>query len=164
MSARPDRQDLTVDIRAARLLVALGAAALTVAVSGCTAGPGATTPSSSPSELPQKPSSSSTSAPTVTIAPVLVVASVDVDGKHVTASGYVQGIISDSGTCTYRFTHAGSSDVVVDNAAVADRATTSCGAVQPDIAQFPRGTWQVTLAYTSNGAEYVSEPVRLEVP
>lgn len=151
-------------IRAARLVVALGAVALAVALSGCTAGGSGTSTSSAAQSGPTQKPSSSTPLPPVTVEPVLVVASVDVDGMHVTASGYVQGLISDSGTCTYRFTRSGEADILVDNAAVADRATTSCGAVHPDISQFTRGAWQVTLAYASNGTDYLSEPVRMDVP
>jgi hypothetical protein len=95
---------------------------------------------------------------------VLVVASMDVDGAHVTASGFVQGLIQDGGTCTYTFARIGSSPITVEHGAVADRATTSCGTIQADAAQFARGTWNVTLGYVSDGRNYESAPVELEVP
>ncbi|MEN0083813.1 MAG: hypothetical protein AAGC66_03500 [Leifsonia sp.] len=116
--------------------------------------------STSPS--PSKPSS--TPSPVVTVQPVLVVASVDVDGKHVTSSGYVQGAVEDGGVCTFIFSREGSPDVKVQHEAAADRSTTSCGTVQPDIGQFTRGSWQVTLEYVSDGKDYVSTPLVLEVP
>lgn len=133
---------------------------LLLALTGCTAGTGVSV-TSSPARLPEK---TPTPTPTVTIQPVLVVASVDTDGKHVTASGYVQGIIEDGGACTYRFTREGSADVTSARDAIADRATTSCGTVQPDIAQFTRGAWHVTLTFVSNGTDYVSQPLTVEVP
>lgn len=138
---------------------------MTLALCACTptAAPrgSSSDPSSANSSVPTK---SSTPSPTVTIEPVLVVASVDVDGKHLTASGYVQGIVKDGGTCTFRFTREGSADITVDHDGVADRVTTSCGAVQPDAAQFARGTWNVTLTYASGGKDYVSSPLTVEVP
>ncbi|ODA91029.1 hypothetical protein ATY41_07340 [Leifsonia xyli subsp. xyli] len=99
-----------------------------------------------------------------TVEPVLVVASVDVDGKHVTASGYVQGVIEEGGTCVYTFTRSGSPAITVEREAVADRATTSCGTVHTDAAEFARGPWSVTLGYAAHGHDYRSAPVELEVP
>lgn len=120
--------------------------------------------SASTSHDPTLPGKSSTPTPAITIEPVLVVASVDVDGKHLTASGYVQGVVEDGGTCTFRFTRDGSPEVSVNHEAVADRATTSCGTVQPDATQFTRGSWQVTLTYVSNGKDFTSSPATVEVP
>ncbi|MEY9951171.1 hypothetical protein [Leifsonia sp. EB34] len=136
-------------------------------LAACTPQPGGSSAdqaSSQPStsSVPSKPSPTPT--PTVTVEPVLVVASVDVDGKHVTASGYVQGVIQDGGACTYTFTREGSPAVKVQHEGVADRSTTSCGEAQPDIAQFTRGSWQVTLEYVSDGKDYVSTPLAVEVP
>ncbi|AGW40712.1 hypothetical protein O159_05170 [Leifsonia xyli subsp. cynodontis DSM 46306] len=99
-----------------------------------------------------------------TVEPVLVVASVDVDGKHVTASGYVQGVIEECGTCVYTFTRNGSPTITVEREAVADRATTSCGTVHPDAAEFARGSWSVALGYAVHGHDYRSTPVELEIP
>jgi hypothetical protein len=158
MSARPDRQDLTVSTRVAWPSAVL--ATLCLALAGCTPAPGPAE-TSVPAGVPTK---SPTPTPTVTIEPVLVVASVDTDGKHLTASGYVQGVIADGGACTFRFTRDGSADVTSSHDAVADRATTSCGTVQPDIGQFTRGTWHVTLTYASNGTDFVSQPLTVEVP
>lgn len=134
---------------------------MSLALCSCTAAAGPSASSSIDPSLPGKPS---TPTPTVAIEPVLVVASMDVDGKHLTASGYVQGIVKDGGNCTFRFTREGSTTVSIDNDAVADRGTTSCGAVQADAAQFTRGSWQVTLSYLSNGKDYVSSPLTVEVP
>lgn len=149
--------------RAVRQSAALGALCLALLLAGCTAGEAPEGSPSSASPMPEKTLSASPS-PSVTIEPVLVVASVDVDGDHVSASGYVQGVIQDTGTCTFVFTRDGSPDVTVDHEAVADRATTSCGTVQPEIARFARGTWQVALTFTSGGREYTSQPQTLEVP
>lgn len=133
-----------------------------LALCACTAGAAPTSASST--HDPTLPGKSSTPTPVVTVEPVLVVASVDVDGKHLTASGYVQGVVEDGGTCTFVFTRQGSPDIKVDHEAVADRTTTSCGTVQPDATQFSRGSWQVTLGYVSNGKDYTSSPATVEVP
>lgn len=130
---------------------------------GCTA-PSAPAPSAPASARPSQSKPSSAPTPTVTTQPVLVVASVDVDGKHVTASGYVQGVIEDGGACIFAFTREGSPAVRIQHEAVADRSTTSCGTVQPDIGQFTRGSWQVTLEYVADGKDSVSTPLALEVP
>jgi hypothetical protein len=138
-----------------------------VLISGVLAGcsmPQAAGPQGSSSSRPSQSKPPSSPSPTVTIQPVLVVAAVDVDGKHVTASGYVQGVIEDGGTCTFSFARSGSPAVRVQHQAIADRSTTSCGAVQPEITQFSRGSWQVTLEYISDGKDYVSTPLALEVP
>ncbi|GAA2058583.1 hypothetical protein GCM10009820_20750 [Leifsonia soli] len=94
----------------------------------------------------------------------MVVAAVDPDGKHLTASGYVQGLVEESGTCTFVFSREGSADVPVQHDAVADRQTTSCGTVQPDLSQFTRGTWNVVLRYASGGRTYTSQASQVEVP
>jgi hypothetical protein len=98
-----------------------------------------------------------------TIEPVLVVASVDVDGEHVTASGYVSGIVKDGGTCRFVFTGNGET-VSVDRQGTADRSSTSCGTVQPEIDKFDRGTWSVILEYRSDGHVVDSAPETVEIP
>lgn len=156
--------------RAVRLSVALGVAAIAaVGLSACTPPdadprPGTGTAASSPAPTGSKSPEAAVESPAPTIEPVLVVAAVDVDGAHVTASGYVQGVIEDGGTCTFTFARSGSPSITVEREGAADRLTTSCGTVQPDAAQFARGSWSVTLAYTSGGHDYESAPSQLEVP
>ncbi|WP_313541040.1 hypothetical protein [Leifsonia aquatica] len=146
--------------RAAPLVASLVAVAtLSIALCACTTPDGPSPSQPRPAKTAVEPPS-----PSVTVEPVLVVASVDVDGAHVTASGYVQGIVADEGTCVYVFTRDGSSPIAVERDAVADRSTTSCGMVQPDAAEFARGSWTVTLRYESGGRDYESAPAELEVP
>ena len=157
--------------RAVRLSAALGvAASLIVGLSACTPPGGDPRPAtsaatgSSPIPTGSKSPEAAVETPAPTIEPVLVVAAVAFDGAHVTASGYVQGVIEDGGRCTFTFTRTGSAPVSVDHEGAADRLTTSCGTVQPDASRFARGTWSVTLGYTSGGRGYESAPVQLEVP
>lgn len=151
------------------------AAALGIAVAvafgagACSSNLRSDTPQSSPSNSssPQqgKPAASRGEAPTpkATIEPVLVVASVDTDGRHVSASGYVQGTVQDGKTCTFAFSHEGKS-VRMTHEGLANRLTTSCGLVQVPIDQFVRGSWSVTLSYEAEGKTITSAPSTVEIP
>jgi hypothetical protein len=123
--------------------------------------------SRSSSPTPTRVAAKDTSAPDskvgTTIEPVIVVASVDVDGKHVTASGYVSGVVEDGGKCRFVFIGDGER-VAVDRTGAADRISTSCGAVQAPIDRFHRGTWSVTLEYASGQLRAESAPQTLEIP
>ena len=141
--------------------VALACAALSLA--GCTGTNSQPVSSDASSRSTASPSPSAGSETSVTVTPVIVVAGVDVDGKHVTASGYVAGVIESGKTCTFVFTGPGNT-VRVDHAGTADRLTTSCGTVSPPIGSFSRGSWTVKLQYPSSDGTLSSTPVSLEVP
>ena len=150
----------------ALLLVALAGAIATataLALSGCAY---SATPGGDAADAPSAPgkTASGTPSPAPTIEPVIAVASVDVDGQHVTASGAVQGVVEDGGTCSFAFTHEGAETVTLENQGVADRSSTACGAVQPEIARFVRGPWSVVLTYTSPAGTFHSQPQTVEVP
>ncbi|MCI0158203.1 hypothetical protein KNO15_15995 [Leifsonia shinshuensis] len=139
--------------------VLLAAAALLTA---CTSAP----PEATGPAAPSATKTSSPGADEATPAPieaVLVVASVDVDGRNVTASGYVQGTVQDSGTCEFTFS-ANGSEFTVEHDASADRMTTSCGSVQVPIEKFQRGPWKVTVGMTIDGTPHTSEATTVEVP
>lgn len=146
---------------APRLFAVLVGVLAALTLSACTpaAAPAGSSPAASTSK---KPTTDPLPAPT--IEPVIVVAAVDVDGKHVTASGYVQGLIEDGGTCTFVFSREGVAPVTAEHAGAADRSSTACGAVQPEIGSFVRGTWSVTLDYSSPSGTYHSRPQTVEVP
>ena len=57
---------------------------------------------------------------------VITVAGIDVDGRNVSASGYVSGIVEDGGNCLYTFTGI-TGEVTVESSGIADVVTTSCG-------------------------------------
>ena len=159
----PRSQEPTVRRRAAGAYAVLGALCFALVLSGCTPSSAPAT-STSPGESSTKPKPKPSPSPTVTVEPVLVVAAVDVDGRHVTASGYVQGVIEDGGSCVFTFTKDGSAPVTVENTGTADRSSTACGAVQPEIGEFVRGSWTVTLTYTSPTGTFHSQPQIVEVP
>lgn len=125
--------------------------------------PGSSTPPSASGAGVPKPTAEATAA---AVEPVIVVAGVDVDGEHVSASGYVSGVIEDGGECTFTFSHAvDATSVVATSSGTADRSTTSCGLVSTEIASFISGQWTVQLDYESlNGEVSHSENAELVVP
>jgi len=141
-------------------VAAIGVVVLLVA--GCSAlGPVSTQtpiPSVSQTENPQD----SQVAPS--IEPVIVVAGVDVDGKNVTVSGYVAGVLENGGVCTFSF--VGQKPVAsLQSTGIADRSSTSCGSVQAPIGEFTRGAWKVMMSYTTlSGDSFTSEPATVAVP
>jgi len=145
-------------------IVFAAAVPLIAALSGCTAEGPKGGPSSVDSGSPRPTATSSqTPTPTPTIEAVLVVASVDVDGKHVSASGYVQGVIEGGGKCVFTYEREGAT-VTAEHDGAADRMTTSCGLVQSPIDQFVRGSWNLTLSYDVQGKTYTSAPTTVEIP
>jgi hypothetical protein len=94
---------------------------------------------------------------------VISVAGVDVDGQHVSVSGYVSGIVEDGGVCTFTFTGV-EAERTVTNASVANVSTTSCGLVQIPTSELARGSWQITLSYSSSSFSTTSQPLSLEIP
>jgi hypothetical protein len=141
-------------------LLVLGLTACTTARPAVTSPAGGQTPDA-------RPSTSSTPTPTPTppapVEAVLVVAGVDVDGEHVSASGYVQGLVEQGKPCTFVFTGLGMT-VRAEHTSSADRMTTSCGTVRVPIDQFVRGSWSVTLSYETKGGTVTSAPSALEIP
>jgi hypothetical protein len=150
---------------AARVSLFATAVAIAAVLSACTAGePTAISSSGSAPATAATPKAGATPTPTPTIEAVLVVSSVDVDGKNVSSSGYVQGLVEDGGTCVFTYARAGATTVTAQREAVADRMTTSCGLVQSPIDRFVRGSWSVTLSYEHDGTTYTSVPATVEVP
>lgn len=142
------------------VLVCLGAV-------GCTDSTAAETPPSpNGSDSSVQGSEAKGSVESATPAPpeaVIVVAGVDVDGAHVSASGYVSGVIESGGECTFVFAQ-GEAVVTSVSESAPDRLSTSCGTVQVPIAEFTRGSWTVSLEYKSVAAATASQPMSLEIP
>lgn len=138
-------------------------ALLTLGLSGCTTGGVIGLPGSSDTS---SVTATTTPTPTPTSEPeaVIVVASVDANGKAVTTSGYVNGIIEDGGSCAFVLT-SGASSVTTTTTGQADRSTTSCGQGSTPIGELSRGSWNVVLTYTSlSQRTVVSQPVSVEIP
>lgn len=146
----------------AALTVALAATALALSACTTTGFDGSSSALNDPSTS-ESPSESGQPEELVVL-PVLTVASVDVDGAHVTLSGYVQGITEDGGTC--RFTVSNDSTTVdVDSPGHADRSTTACELRQVDMKKLARGEWSVELEYhAADGTVTTSQPLSLEIP
>ncbi len=144
----------------ARTIAACALVAL--ALTGCTTGGGGSTGSPHPSATTA--AGTPTPAPTAEPEAVIVVASVDADGKAVTTSGYVSGIIEDGGSCAFALTSEAST-VTTTTTGQADRSTTSCGQASTPIGELSRGSWNVVLTYTSlSQRTVVSQPVSVEIP
>jgi hypothetical protein len=143
-------------------LVALPVA-VAICLSGCDVLPAPTglpTPPE-PTEAWTGPPVDSTPPPDVT--PVIVIAGLDVDGRHVTVSAYVAGLVESGGTCSYDFIGPGPT-VSVESSSEADRSTTACGSTQVESSRFSKGTWEVTMTYTGlAGDTWSSEPLTMEV-
>jgi cytoskeletal protein RodZ len=84
-------------------------------------------------------------------------------GDSVEVGGYVSGIFEDGGTCTATFTQNGAS-ITKTSSGVENANSVSCPAITAKAEEFsPRGTWKVTLSYSSATASGVSESRNIEV-
>ncbi|HEV7567562.1 MAG TPA: hypothetical protein VGO31_16565 [Microbacteriaceae bacterium] len=118
--------------------------------------------SSSVSTASDTPIASATPDP---VNAVVVIAGVDLDGKHVSVSGYVSGLIEEGGSCLFSVTPKnGGAAVTIPNTGIKNVMNTSCGTVQSPIANFTRGSWSVVLKYTSGKTSVTSGAVEMEIP
>lgn len=93
----------------------------------------------------------------------VTVAGMDIDGQSASASGFIQGIIEDGGSCEFVFTH-GDSVVTASVNGVSNVTSTACGLVTVSKSSLQSGNWQVSLHYKgASGDELVSAPVSFEV-
>ncbi|MFC5503394.1 hypothetical protein ACFPJ4_14190 [Lysinimonas soli] len=132
---------------------------LPLVLTGCFAG--------NPTSVDSLAQTSSTPGPSAPpkIAAHMTIASVDVDGKNVTVSGYVSGIVQNKGTCTFIATSAATKATVeIAGTAVSNVTTTSCGTKSEPIGSFSKGSWSVELRFASQDLEATSEPLALEIP
>lgn len=135
--------------------------ALAFGLTGCFAsGPTSNSTGADPSTA-SEPTPSSTRTP----AAQMTIASVDVDGAHVTVSGYVSGIVEDGGACKYVATEASTgATVTIDGTGISNVKTSSCGTHQEPISSFHKGSWSVALHYSSSAADITSAAIGLEIP
>lgn len=146
------------------ILVGIGVG-IGIALAGCSSVPDhSAVASTSPHPSPafSRPPADSKVAPK--IEPIIVVAGVDIDGKNVTVSGYVAGILESGGECRYLFA-SGANSFAVTSTGNSDRSSTSCGSPQAPIGDFTKGSWGVTMRYTTlSGDVYTSKSARVEIP
>lgn len=84
-------------------------------------------------------------------------------GEVVEISSFVGGVFEDGGTCTATFTSGGTS-FTSSVQAVSNVNTVNCPTISVPISNFnPRGTWSVTISYSSNTAAGTSDPKQVEV-
>lgn len=146
-------------------LAAAAAVATACLLTACTTPAPGTVGSSSPAS-PSATKSATPEAAEPTASPleaVLVVAAVDVDGRNVTASGYLQGVVTGTGTCVFTFAKSGS-EFTLEHEATPDRSTTSCGTVQAPIERFQRGGYAVTVGMDVEGKRYTSPATTVLIP
>jgi hypothetical protein len=96
----------------------------------------------------------------------IVIAELDADGAHVTASGGVRGVIESDGMCEFVFAPDEAVGVAftVTSVGISDVSGTSCGTVQADAANFTSGSWTVELDYQSASGTARSMAQPLEIP
>ncbi|MEV8241319.1 hypothetical protein AB0O90_13840 [Microbacterium testaceum] len=83
------------------------------------------------------------------------------DGRNISASGLVSGLIEEGGVCTLTATSATGAIMTGSVDAVATPAAVNCGII--DIPA-PAGEWKLVLAYRSSGTSAASEPVTVSQP
>lgn len=136
---------------------------------GCTQ-PAPDDPTAQPSGVPSDPVQPTETEPPAaeeTAEPVAVVsiAGVDVDGLGVTVGGFVSGSDSDGGRCVFELVSETTGQTAqAETAGIANGQSTSCGSAQLPTSELGRGSWSVTLRYTSPAYTLVSEPLLMEIP
>lgn len=134
---------------------------MALAVSACASVTPQLSDSSAPPTQPPEP-------PQPTDVPaeaVVSIASVDVDGAHVTVAGFVTQISEDGGLCRFVLTSGVSgAEVSVETTGIANVETTSCGTTEVATADLAKGPWTVVLEYESEELAATSQPLDLEVP
>lgn len=143
------------------LAACLLAVIVSVGAVACASAP-ETTPSGddAPSQ-PAAPPDTSDSDPVA----VVSLASVDVDGLHVTVAGFVTQVAEDDGACVFHLTSSISgAEVTKQTTGIANVETTSCGTIQIAVSELSRGPWDVALDYTSEELVTSSDPITVEVP
>lgn len=77
-------------------------------------------------------------------------------------SGYIAGMVENSGTCTLTATK-GSTQVSQSIAATQNAQNVSCGLISIPPSKLSAGTWSLALSYTSATSAGTSSPQNLEV-
>lgn len=146
-----------------RLMLSACVLATALVLAGCTVG--APSHSSQPAATDTRTTPTTATATPDPIAASVVIAGVDIDGQHVSVSGFVSGVSQNGGTCTFVMTPAGGgAPVTVTRQGIENVSTTSCGTNQSPIANFSRGTWSVVLKYVSGTASVTSQAIEMEIP
>jgi hypothetical protein len=126
----------------------------------------ASTPSAALTPLPSPPSSSEEPTPTDSTAgvPELVFTYLDIDSANntVEASGFIDGLVEEGGTCALALT-SGFAERRVEGPSFADATTTQCGALTVSLDLLPAGEWTGTLSYESASYSAESPPLTVEV-
>lgn len=126
-----------------RVLSLVAASAAVLALSGCTAPP-------APAE-------------TAEVTPTVVSASVD-EGGYLSASGYVDGVAENGGTCRFTFWSEGGGASRLTSTGKVDGDRTSCGTVDEQTRTLWRGDYTAVLSYDSPTSSGTSSPVPFVIP
>lgn len=82
---------------------------------------------------------------------------------QVEVGAFVSGVFEDGGTCTATFTN-GSANFTKQVQAVRGANSVNCPVMQAPVSSFsPRGTWQVSVSYSSPSSSGTSESKQVEV-
>jgi hypothetical protein len=128
---------------ALRVLPLVAASAVLIALGGCTAPP----PPVDKAE----------------VTPTVVSASVDAT-NYLSASGYVEGVAEDGGTCRFTFWSEGGGASRLTSTGKVDGDRTSCGTVDEQTRTLWRGDYTAVLTYESPTSTGTSSPVPFVIP
>lgn len=90
--------------------------------------------------------------------------SVGVEGEWLSATGSVEGVAEDGGTCSFTFRGSGGGASRLSSTGEADGGRTVCGTVEERIRTLFPGDYLVTLVYESPTSRGESEAVPVTVP
>jgi hypothetical protein len=133
-------------------------------LAGCEA---QTAPTSTPSAVATPSPTVNTPQPDPTGGPAaeMSIASVDVDGVHLTVAGFVAEISEDGGVCTFDLaSKISGATTTATTTGAANGTNTTCGSAQVPLASLSRGTWTVALNYVSPTHTLTSGPLEVEIP
>jgi hypothetical protein len=91
-------------------------------------------------------------------------AGVDPGGGALEVSGFVPGLVEDGGRCVLVLSRAGEDDVSVEQEALGDAQSTSCGLLSVPVDRLSPGTWTARLDYRSDDSSGSSDDVEVVVP
>jgi hypothetical protein len=93
------------------------------------------------------------------------IASVDVDGVHLTVGGFVGDVSESGGACTFDLaSKISGATTTVATTGEANGVNTTCGSAQVPLSSLSRGTWSVALHYVSAAYTLTSDPLEVEIP
>jgi hypothetical protein len=111
-------------------------------------------------EEQDQPSQQAQTGQKTAVSPVILSASIS--GDQAQLRSFVQGVVEDGGTCSYTFSKD-SETIQKQVSGFANVSSTNCSPLDFPKSELTKGTWKVSLKYSSTKAEGVSGVMTLEV-